>query len=47
MLFRSDVYRRETEPLIALYQDRGVLTGIPGTGSIDAIAKRVEEAVGA
>ena len=43
---RLDVYRKETEPLIAFYRDRGVLTAIQGTGSIDTIAIRVEEAVG-
>lgn len=44
---RLDVYHKQTEPLIALYRDRGVLTNIPGIGSIETIATRVEEAAGA
>jgi adenylate kinase len=43
---RLEVYRKETEPLIAFYRDRGVLTVIQGTGSIETIATRVQEAVG-
>ncbi len=44
---RLQVYRKETEPLVTFYRDRGVLTAIPGTGSIGTIATRVQEAVGA
>jgi adenylate kinase len=44
---RLEVYRSETEPLVAYYRGRGVLTDIPGTGNVETIATRVEEAVGA
>lgn len=43
---RLEVYRKETEPLVAFYQARGVLTAVPGTGTIDTIATRVREAIG-
>lgn len=43
---RLEVYRKETKPLIAFYRVRGVLTTVPGTGSIDTIATRVQEAIG-
>ncbi len=44
---RLDVYQKQTEPLIAMYHDRGLLTSIQGIGSIETIASRVEEAAGA
>ena len=43
---RLGVYRQSTQPLIEYYSARGLLTTIDGTGSIDAIAKRIGEAVG-
>jgi adenylate kinase len=43
---RIGVYRQSTQPLIEYYSARGLLTTIDGTGSIDAIAKRIGEAVG-
>jgi adenylate kinase len=43
---RIGVYRQSTQPLIEYYSTRGLLTTIDGTGSIDAIAKRIGEAVG-
>jgi adenylate kinase len=43
---RLGVYRQSTQPLIEYYSARGLLTRIDGTGSIDAIAKRIGEAVG-
>lgn len=43
---RLQIHRKETEPLITFYRDRGVLTAIPGMGSIETIATRVQEAVG-
>jgi adenylate kinase len=44
---RLEVYRKQTEPLIAFYRVRGILTVIQGTGDVDTIAERVQEAVGA
>ncbi len=43
---RLEVYRQSTQPLIEYYAARGLLTTIDGTGTIDAIAKRIGEAVG-
>lgn len=43
---RLEVYRQSTQPLIEYYSARGLLTTIDGTGTIDAIAKRIGEAVG-
>jgi adenylate kinase len=44
---RMKVYRESTEPLVAYYRERGLLAEIDGMGSVDEIAKRVEEALGA
>jgi adenylate kinase len=43
---RLEVYRHSTQPLIDYYAARGLLTTIDGTGTIDAIAKRIGKAVG-
>lgn len=42
---RLKVYRDNTMPLIGYYQKKGVLTTIPGIGSIDEIFAQVEKAV--
>jgi adenylate kinase len=44
---RLEVYRRDTEPLIAYYERRGVLKVVPGTGDVDAVEGRLAEAAGA
>jgi adenylate kinase len=41
---RLAVYREETEPLIAYYRERGVLAAVTGTGSVEEIADRMQEA---
>jgi adenylate kinase len=43
---RLQVYRQSTQPLIEYYAARGLLTTIDGTGTVEAIAKRIGEAVG-
>lgn len=43
---RLMVYRAQTEPLIAYYRDRGIVVDVEGTGTVDAIAERVKQAVG-
>jgi len=43
---RLEVYRQSTQPLIEYYAARGLLITIDGTGTIEAIAKRIGEAVG-
>jgi adenylate kinase len=42
---RQDVYLRETEPLIALYRDRGVLIEVDGLGSVDEVNARISDAL--
>jgi len=42
---RQDVYLRETEPLIAVYRDRGLLIEVDGLGSVDDVAERIDAAL--
>jgi adenylate kinase len=44
---RMSVYREQTEPLIVWYRRKGVLRGLNGMGTIDEVAARIEEALGA
>ncbi len=44
---RLDVYRETTEPLIAYYRKRDIVTHVEATGGIDQIAARVEEVLAA
>lgn len=43
---RFEVYRKETEPLIAHYRERDVVTEVEGTGSVEDIARRVAQVLG-
>jgi len=43
---RLEVYREQTEPLISYYRERGVLVDVDGTGTVEEIARRVQEALG-
>ncbi|RBP99411.1 adenylate kinase [Bifidobacterium xylocopae] len=38
---RLDVYSKETEPLLATYEGRGLLVKVDGVGDIDAISKAI------
>ena len=38
---RQEVYTRETEPLIAMFRDRGLLLEVDGLGAIDDVAARI------
>ncbi len=42
---RLDVYKRQTQPLIDYYGQRGVLVNVPGEGEPQSIAGRVLQAV--
>lgn len=42
---RMQVYRAQTEPLIAHYRRQGVLVEVDGGGSMDEVAERVQEAL--
>ena len=39
------IYHKETAPLIAIYQDHGVLVEIDSTGTVDEVTERVTKAV--
>ena len=43
---RLDVYRRSTAPLVGYYRELGVLTIVPGTGTVEEIAETVKRVVG-
>ena len=38
---RMEVYAAETEPLIALYSEQGILLRVDGMGSIDEVSERI------
>ncbi|MCU1515006.1 MAG: adenylate kinase [Microbacteriaceae bacterium] len=42
---RQEVYARETSPLIAVFQQRGILIEVDGLGEIDDITNRISEAL--
>jgi len=42
---RQDVYLKQTEPLIAIYRDRGVLVEVDGLGLVDEVAGRISAAL--
>lgn len=42
---RIDTYARQTEPLIAYYEERDALRRVDGTGSIDAVFERLTQVV--
>jgi adenylate kinase len=44
---RLDVYREETEPLTAYYEERDLLVPVDGTGGIEEVFGRIEEALDA
>jgi adenylate kinase len=41
---RLSVYQRDTRPLVEYYRSRGLLTEIPGGGTVDAVHAAVLEA---
>lgn len=42
---RQEVYRRETEPIIAAFGDRGILIEVDGLGAVDEITGRIVTAL--
>ena len=42
---RFRVYREKTEPLVGFYRDRDLLSEIDGVGSVEEVARRVDEAL--
>jgi len=43
---RQDVYVAETEPLLPVYRDRGLLREVDGMGSIDEVSARIDAVLG-
>ena len=42
---RQEIYSEETQPLIAVYQQRGLVLEIDGMGEVDEVTKRIFEAL--
>lgn len=42
---RQDVYHEQTEPVIALYRERGLVAEVDGLGRVDEVASRVTDAL--
>jgi adenylate kinase len=42
---RQEIYAEQTEPLIDVYRDRGILLEVDGTGEVDEVTTRVEDAL--
>src|SRR5689334_9334726 len=42
---RQEVYAEQTEPLIGVYRDRGILVEVDGMGEIDDVTKRIFDAL--
>ncbi|MGO4958284.1 adenylate kinase [Luteococcus sp. Sow4_B9] len=42
---RMEVYRAETEPLMDIYRERGLLVSVDGEGSVDEVAERIFAAI--
>jgi len=42
---RQEVYREQTEPLIEVYRERGILVEVDGIGDVDQVTKRIFEAL--
>ena len=42
---RQEIYREQTEPLIGVYRDRGILIEVDGMGEVDEVTARIEDAL--
>ncbi len=42
---RQEVYAEQTEPLIGVYRDRGLLVEVDGMGLVDEVTKRIFDAL--
>ena len=38
---RQEVYQRETEPVVAMYRERGVLLEVDGLGEVEEVTERI------
>ena len=39
------IYRKQTAPIIAIYEQQGILVKIDGMGTVDEVTERVSKAV--
>ncbi|HRD61421.1 MAG TPA: adenylate kinase, partial [Nocardioides sp.] len=44
---RQEVYAEETEPLIGIYRDRGLLIEVDGMGEVSEVTQRIFDALDA
>ncbi len=42
---RLEVYREQTEPLVEIYRDRGLLSAVDALGSVDEVTDRITTAI--
>ena len=42
---RQEVYAEQTEPLIGVYRERGILVEVDGMGEVDQVTKRIFDAL--
>lgn len=42
---RQEVYKNETEPLLAVYRERGLLIEVDGMGTPDEVGQRIADAI--
>jgi len=42
---RLNVYQEQTQPLVAFYEDKGLLTAVAGVGDVDEIYNRIKTAL--
>jgi adenylate kinase len=45
ILRRQELYLEQTEPLIGVYRDRGILVEVDGMGEVDEVTKRIFDAL--
>ena len=42
---RQETYREQTEPLLAIYRERGLLFEVDGMGTVDEVSQRIADAL--
>ena len=42
---RIELYHKQTEPLVSVYEERGILVRVDGIGTIEEIGARIDEAI--
>ena len=44
---RMEVYAEATDPLLAIYRERGLLVEVDGLGTVDEVGRRITDALDA